>query len=152
MNLTLANLIFLLAGMLFVSGAIALAVREIRLQQRGAQAIGVICDRHVTSGRDSDCGSLTCVTVTVEYEDCLGTKQRATAPVVTGGGLGWKRGGGPEVKLFGPPDYAVGDSVAILYDPEQPEEIQVDTWMNRWLWALVMGVMAAAFLGAGLVL
>src|SRR5262245_1406287 len=130
MSTTLAMAIFLVASGTLSLGAVALAVRESRFRQRAAPALGVIRARHVGSAPNS-CGA---VTVTVEFEDVTGATRRATAPVVTGTRLAWRRRGGPEVKLLGPPDYPVGDSLPILYDPERPENVRVDTWLDRWLW------------------
>ena len=152
MTSTLAHVIFLIAGSIFALGAAALARHEFRFLRRAAQAAAIIRNRHVKSGLDADGGSLNTLTVTVEFEDQTGVQQRATVPVVTGGGLSWQSPNGREVRLLGPPDYAIGDSVAILYDPEQPAEIQVNSWMNRWLWTVVMGVMGITFLCAGLML
>jgi hypothetical protein len=152
MTTILAHLIFPIAGSIIALGAAALALREFRFLRRAAQAAAIIRNRHVKSGLDSDGGSLTTLTVTVEFEDQSGAQQQATVPVVAGSSLAWRSRNGREVRLFGPPDYAVGDSVAILYDPEQPEQIQVNTWMNRWLWTVVMGVMVITFLCAGLML
>jgi hypothetical protein len=152
MGTSLANVIFLGAGAILSLGAVALATREIRFRRRAARAIGVIRERHVESGPDPEGGSRTTVTVTVEFVDGTGIKKQATTPVVTGTSLTWRRRCGTEFKLFGPPEYAVGDSVPILYDPERSEEIRVDTWMNRWLWVLVIGIMGTSFLCAGLML
>src|SRR5438128_2282944 len=120
MGTSLANVIFLGAGALLSLGAVALATREVRFRQRAARAIGVIRERYVESGPDSDGGTRAAVTVTVEFQDGTGAKRQATSPVVTGTSLNWRRSPGSEVKRFGPPDYAVGDAVPILYDPERP--------------------------------
>jgi hypothetical protein len=42
--------------------------------------------------------------------------------------------------------------VPILYDPERPEEIRIDTAINRWFGVVVMGVVGAGLLAMGLVI
>jgi hypothetical protein len=52
-----------------------------------------------------------------------------------------------------PPAYAVGDEVTVLYDPEKPLEARMKSTsgtVSLWIWTLVSGILAAAFILATL--
>ena len=52
-----------------------------------------------------------------------------------------------------PAAYAVGDEVTVLYDPEKPLEARVKSTSgtaSQWIWTLVSGILAVAFLLATL--
>jgi hypothetical protein len=53
-----------------------------------------------------------------------------------------------------PPRHKEGDRIAILYNPERPEEVRIHTFFNVWLVALVLGGMGGLFVlvGGGLAL
>jgi hypothetical protein len=53
-----------------------------------------------------------------------------------------------------PAAYAVDDAVTVLYDPAAPDNARIDSAAGRltpWIWTLVTGVLAAAFLAAATV-
>src|SRR5436190_14822665 len=107
--------IFLGAGGLLTLGTLALTWKEAGFRRRATRTVGVVRERRVAPASGADDGET--VTITVEYEDLGGTKQRATSPIVTGG-ISVGRAPGPATKVFGPPDCEVGDEVPILYDAE----------------------------------
>lgn len=152
MGTTLAAVIFLVAGAASSVSAVALARREVRFRRRAARAAGVIRERKVDSVPNPDGGTSQLVTVTVEFDDATGTRVCATAPVVTGTSLSWRPRAAAERRLFGPPDYAVGDVVPLWYDPDRPENIRIDSWLNRWFGVLVMGILGVGFTIVGLVI
>ncbi len=50
-----------------------------------------------------------------------------------------------------PAAYAVDDAVTVRYDPAQPDNARIDSPAGRltpWIWTLVTGLLAAAFLAA----
>lgn len=44
-----------------------------------------------------------------------------------------------------PPSYARGDEVRVLYDPANPGDAMIDSFVDRYLGALVFGIMGAIF-------
>jgi hypothetical protein len=38
-----------------------------------------------------------------------------------------------------PPAYKVGDTVTVLYQPQQPEKAKLDTFFDVWGWAAMLG-------------
>jgi uncharacterized Tic20 family protein len=40
-----------------------------------------------------------------------------------------------------PPQYDVGDTISILYDPENPKEIKMDSFLSLWMGTIVAGVL-----------
>jgi uncharacterized Tic20 family protein len=53
---------------------------------------------------------------------------------------------GTEHKIYSksgsyPPRYEVGDPISILYDPENPKEIKMDSFVSLWMGTIVAGVL-----------
>ena len=53
---------------------------------------------------------------------------------------------GTEHKIYSksgsyPPQYEVGDSISIFYDPENPKEIKMDSFVSLWMGTIVAGVL-----------
>ncbi len=48
-----------------------------------------------------------------------------------------------------PPRYKEGDSLAILYDPQQPEAVRIHSFANVWIMPLVLGGTGALMLLVG---
>jgi hypothetical protein len=44
----------------------------------------------------------------------------------------------------------IGDSVPILYDPDRPEDIRIDTGRNPWLVPLVVGLFGVGLVAVAL--
>jgi len=148
----IANVIFVIFGTLVSIGAGALAIQSHRFRQSGVKAVGIVRGRKVETSPEPGGGTMSAVTVTVEFEDNSGSKRQSTTPVITGTSICWKSGPEFNVKRIGMPDFAIGDAVTIIYDPDQPEHMRVDSWVERWLWVLVMSIMGVAFIGVGLMI
>jgi len=151
MSHTFAVVLFTGVGGISCLAAVALAVRQLRFGRRAVRSVGLVRERQVKSSPDPDGGSMQLVTVTVEYEDEKGIRHQASSPIVSGG-ISWGRPGRPRTGGIGPPDCAAGDRVPILYDPDHPEDIRIDTAINRWFGVVVMGVVGAGLLTMGLVI
>ncbi len=50
-----------------------------------------------------------------------------------------------------PPQFQEGQSVDILYDPQNPEKARVKKWMNLYFVPVVLGGMGGVFAGMGIV-
>jgi hypothetical protein len=48
-----------------------------------------------------------------------------------------------------PPRYKEGDSVAVLYDPAQPDNVRIHTAFNVWAFPLMLGGIGVIFLVVG---
>jgi hypothetical protein len=48
-----------------------------------------------------------------------------------------------------PPRYKEGDSVVVLYDPAQPDNVRIHTFFNVWVFPLVLGALGVIFLCVG---
>jgi hypothetical protein len=48
-----------------------------------------------------------------------------------------------------PPQYEVGETVPVLYDPADPDTAQIDKWLERWLMPVIL--VPAMLLAAALV-
>ncbi|MHC4758443.1 MAG: DUF3592 domain-containing protein [Planctomycetota bacterium] len=51
-----------------------------------------------------------------------------------------------------PPPYEVGDNIPVLYDPQNPEKADIDSFWNLWLASVVFFVLSAPALIFGAVL
>lgn len=52
-----------------------------------------------------------------------------------------------------PPAYEVGDKVELLYDPQKPDQVSINTWIDLYLGVLILGIIGGTFvLISGLIL
>ncbi|GAC1470417.1 MAG: hypothetical protein PVS3B2_14890 [Candidatus Dormibacteraceae bacterium] len=47
--------------------------------------------------------------------------------------------------------YRIGQSVFVLYDPDDPKDLRIDTFSSRWIGVFIPAFFALIFLGVGLV-
>src|SRR2546425_4336344 len=168
MNQTAGLLVFLGVGAVLCLGAFALALKTHRFRQRAARAVGTIIEskrggigaaveREREKGRkilDLDPVATSYPgateiswTITVAFDDATGARRQGTTEVARRFGLSftqlhWRR----LSKRFGRRFYEVGDQVPILYDPESPSVIRIDSFMEQWFGPLVLGALGAGFL------
>ena len=48
-----------------------------------------------------------------------------------------------------PPRYKEGDSVVVLYDPAQPDNVRIHTAFNVWVFPIILGAIGIIFLLVG---
>ena len=48
-----------------------------------------------------------------------------------------------------PPEYAVGERVTVVYDPDRPGKAHIDSWANRYLGPVICGGLGVVFTGIG---
>jgi hypothetical protein len=86
----------------------------------------------------------------VGLQQRLGTNQeRAYYPV-----LRYRTQGGTTHEVVSsvgsnPPRYQEGDRLSVLYDPENPENMRIHSFLNVWAFPLILGVTCVIFLGVG---
>jgi hypothetical protein len=51
-----------------------------------------------------------------------------------------------------PPSYSVGETVEVLYPPDQPDKAEVNSFMTLWLGVIIVGVLGTVFSLIGLAL
>ncbi len=88
-------------------------------------AIGKVVNMHDVY--DSDSHSYTYAPV-VQYTDNTGKERTFTSTTSSN-----------------PPDYAVGDSIHILYDPAHPENPSLAGWMDLYIGVLILGIIGGLF-------
>lgn len=49
------------------------------------------------------------------------------------------------------PEFEVGEKVNILVNPQNPEDVLVDSFLEKWLISLILGIMGTFFTGMGYV-
>jgi hypothetical protein len=136
---TTVLLAFLVPGVLICLGDFVLHFKEFRFRQGAAKAVGVIRERNELESGVAD--AMPHIVITVEFEDSAGTTRTASVAAVRGG-IRFSRSGRR--------DYEIGDSLPIVYDIERPWVIRIDTFLNLWLWPLVLGMVGAGFVGVSL--
>jgi hypothetical protein len=109
---TLLLLFFSVPGALLLLGALPITLLTLRFRQRASKAVGTVID----AKREG-----TWPAITVEFEDQTGTKRQGTSLLA---------------KRIGRRFYEVGDRVPILYIPERPSVICIDSLWELWFWPL----------------
>ncbi len=66
----------------------------------------------------------------------------------------FRTAGGMEIEFVSgvssnPPSYAAGDAVDVLYDPMNPRDASINSFVQVWLFPLLLPVMGLAFAAAG---
>jgi Protein of unknown function (DUF3592) len=115
----------LVAGLAMFGGGGALWRSHAAFAARALRADGVVTD--FTHGRSSK-RSGTIYTPIVTFTTSQGRELQ-----VAGSGSGYRR----------------GDQVRVLYDPDNPEQAQIDSLMETWFWPLLLGFMGIMFGGVG---
>ena len=129
--LLLIGLLFVLIGIAVLISGVVGAVKQSRESARRVAATGVVVDLVRRVVRPGSAG-IYCPTVdfitatgqTVRFQSEFGTM---------------------------PASYQVGQSIAVRYNPDNPQEAEVDSATSRWLVPGCMIGMGVLFLGMGLV-
>ncbi len=144
-TITVARVFGVIALGTLVGSSLFLA-RTIRMVNRGARTEGVVVDY--------DVGQNTERTKAATKKSPARTKTVTThTPIVT---FEIERDGKKESFRFkdwtgaASPAYPVGERVPVLYDPANPSDAVIVTFLNLYFGAIVCGVFAVAFGGAAL--
>jgi hypothetical protein len=120
--------IFLLVGLGLLGGAAFLVIDTRSDIARADTADGTVID--LIGERDSDGDTI--------YYPRVRYVTRSGNPVEFTGSVG-----------SSPPAFDVGEPVAVLYDPAEPEEARIDSFFQLWFAALILGGIGLVFASIG---
>lgn len=122
------GLIFLVAGVGLLVGCFFAITRTQRFlaNARGAQAEVIALQQRLGTGQERSYYPV------LRYQ----TQEGSTQEVVSSVGSN-------------PPRYKEGDSVDILYDPAEPDNVRIHTTFNVWAFPIILGGIGVIFLLVG---
>jgi hypothetical protein len=120
--------IFLLIGLGLLGAAVLLVVDTRNDIARADKADGTVID--LLGERDSDGDTI--------YYPRVRYVTRSGNPVEFTGSVG-----------SSPPAFDVGEPVSVLYDPAEPEKARIDSFVQLWFPALILGVLGLVCAGIG---
>ncbi len=129
--LLLVGILFVLIGLAVLIGGVVSAIKESRKAARGVHATGTVVD---LVQRVFNPGSAGVYCPVVQFTTATGQ------PVRFESGFGTM-----------PASHRVGQSIAVRYDPANPQEVEVDSATSRWLVPGCMIGMGIMFLAMGVV-
>jgi hypothetical protein len=129
--LLLVGLLFVLIGIAVLIGGVVGAVRQSRESAQRVAATGTVVD---VVQRVVNPGSAGIYCPTVDFTTAAGQPVRFQSEFGTM-----------------PASHEVGQSIAVRYDPNNPQKAEVDSATSRWLVPGCMIGMGVLFLGMGLV-
>jgi hypothetical protein len=121
----------LLVGSLLLVGAYFLYRRTARFRQRAVSTEGVVTD--FKTGTDDDGDSV--YYPIFQYRAPSGQEYTICSNTGTN-----------------PPGFKKGQSVGVLYDPDQPTEARLDTFVQLWLTTIIVSGLGSLFAIFGIVL
>ena len=130
----LVGMIFMSIGTIMLAVVAYLLVSNYQFMQRAQSVKGKVIDYQSYQSRDRDSNSSTTMytpTYQYTYKGKLYTHISTTSTSSK--------------------DYEIGDQVEILIDPEDPKEILINSFMEKWFLPLLLGFMGTLFTGLGFV-
>ena len=129
--LLLIGILFVLVGLAVLIGGVVTAIKQTRNAARGTAATGTVVD---LVQRVFNPGSAGVYCSVVQFTTALGQ------PVRLESGFGTM-----------PASHRIGQSIAVRYDPADPQKAEVDSVTSRWLVPGCMIGMGTMFLAMGVV-
>lgn len=129
--LLLIGALFVLIGVAVLIGGVIGAVKQARKSAQGTTATGRVVD---LVNRVFNPGSAGVYCPVVEFTTALGQPVRFESDLGTM-----------------PASHQVGQSIAVRYDPAEPQKAEVDSATSRWFVPGCTIIMGLGFLGMGLV-
>lgn len=125
------GLIFMSIGGIMLAVVAYIIVSDYKFSQRAVPVTGKVIDYSSYYSTDSDGSGSTMYTPTFEYT-YNGSKHTYTSSTSSSS-----------------PDFEMGESVEILVDPDNPGNVLVNAFWERWLLAVILGFMGSMFAGLG---
>lgn len=112
-----------LLGVLLLAGTLFLAIKQSNFISSAEQTTGTVIDNYASYSKDSD-----------------GKSTRSFYPILmfvekNGNNITFKSSVGSSS-----PRYQIGEKVAILYDPKQPSDAEIDDLLSIWLAPMIVGI------------
>ena len=126
--LRLLTWIFGAVGVALLIGASIAATITVQFRARSISAPGEIVDQ--LGGSRSGSGRGRSYAPVFEFTDADGQRHRVRASVSSN-----------------PPAYDVGDAVTVRYDPRRPEKARLDSFLENWFVATLLGGLGIVFTG-----
>lgn len=124
----LFTLIFGLVGLGLLIGAFFAISSTLSFRSISKQAGGVVVDLAESRGDKGE----TMSKPVVEWTDPAGKRRRFTGSVASS-----------------PPSYSRGEKVTVRYDPSHPETARLDSFMENWFAAMILGILGGVFTAIG---
>ncbi len=125
-------LVFMGVGVLMFLGGLYLFYDAVAFAQRAESAVGEVINVEQHTSRDSEGDLSITYTPTFRYTDATG-QVREGAPSMSSSEY----------------DYGIGEQEDILYDPDDPTDVRVDSFWSLYLMAIMLVIFGVVFGGAG---
>ena len=119
---------FLVPGVLMLIVGFGLAFKQFSFRQKALRADGLVIGNRAYD--DSDNGRT--YRPEVEYTGSDGLRHTFVSGVVSS-----------------PPSFKQGDRVKVLYSPDRPDDVAIDTFFQQWFGTLMSGSLGAVFTSVG---
>lgn len=123
------------------------AVREYRFRHGAVRTRGIVRKRESKWRPGVDGAKTEIITLTIEFHDATGAARQSTGSITSRSRLGWPLG-----TIQHAPSFEVGESVFILTNPNQPENIRIDAGPSPWVLALFLVGAGISLLALGLLI
>lgn len=124
--------IFGTLGLVFLAVAVLISYREYQFGKTAEHVSGKVIELNSYESRDKDTGNITIMykpVVAYLFEGKSYTYRSNTAT--------------------SPPSHDVGEEVDLLINPEEPENPEINSFIDRWLVSIIFGFMGVLFAGIG---
>ena len=123
--------IFMCLGLIMLAIAAYFVVSNYQFSKRAITVNGRVIDYDSYQSTDDDGGSTTMYTPTFEYEFQGKTYTHKSSTSTSS------------------KDYKINERVDVLVDPDNPKEILIDSFWEKWFVSLLLGFLGAMFTGMG---
>lgn len=123
--------IFMCLGLIMLAIAAYFVVSNYQFSKRAITVNGRVIDYNSYQSTDDDGGSTTMYTPTFEYEFQGKTYTHKSSTSTSS------------------KDYKINERVDVLVDPDNPKEILIDSFWEKWFVSLLLGFLGAMFTGMG---
>ena len=124
--------LFVILGCIFLVGALATSLHTWRFTHIAQRTTGTVIALRQQTNKDTD-GFV--YAPTVRFEDAGGVQYTVSSSLYSS-----------------PPEFQVGDAVAVLYRGDDPQSARIDRYSQLWGLPTVLGILGTSQLFVGLVL
>lgn len=126
--------IFSLVGIGLIIGACVAYVQQREFLRQSLPGVGTVVDHEERRSRDSKTGRVSVsYAPVVEFKTSNGVIHRFTSSVSSN-----------------PPDQQVGETVNVVYSPQNPEKAEVNNFISLWIGPVICGGLGIVFAPVGI--